>query len=72
LLWLSLANPAQVFKLAVLQGIQRSLESLGPGGVYATYVLGDWLPLALTGLLLLWAIVPFAIAVLVLRKRGVS
>jgi Cu-processing system permease protein len=72
LLWLSLANPAQVFKLAVLQGIQRSLESLGPGGVYATSVLGAWLPLALTGLLLLWAIVPFAIAVLVLRKRGVS
>jgi Cu-processing system permease protein len=72
LLWLSLANPAQVFKLAVLQGIQRTLESLGPGGLYATHVLGDWLPLALSGLLILWAILPLAVAVLFLRNRGVS
>jgi Cu-processing system permease protein len=72
LLWLSLVNPAQVFKLAVLQGIQRNLESLGPGGLYAANVLGDWLPLALSSLLILWAIVPFAVAVLFLRNRGVS
>jgi Cu-processing system permease protein len=72
LLWLSLANPAQVFKLAVLQGIQRNLESLGPGGLYATEVLGDWLPLTLSGLLALWVAVPFSVAVLILRRRGVS
>jgi Cu-processing system permease protein len=72
LLWLSLVNPAQVFKLAVLQGIQRNLEALGPGGLYATQVLGDWLPLALSGLLALWVIVPFAVAILLLRKRGLS
>jgi Cu-processing system permease protein len=72
LLWLSLANPAQVFKLAVLQGIQRNLESLGPGGLYATEVLGSWLPIVLTVLLILWFIVPFAVAVLFLRNRGVA
>jgi Cu-processing system permease protein len=72
LLWLSLANPPQVFKLAVLEGIQRSLESLGPGGLYATEVLGDWLPLVLTAVLILWAVVPFAISVLLLRNRGVA
>jgi Cu-processing system permease protein len=72
LLWLSLANPTQVFKLAVLQGIQRNLESLGPGGLYAAEVLGPWLPLVLTVLLALWVIVPFAVAVLFLRNRGVS
>ena len=72
LLWLSLANPPQVFKLLVLGGIQRSLESLGPGGLYATEVLGDWLPLTLTSLLVAWAIVPFVLAVLLLRNRGVS
>jgi Cu-processing system permease protein len=72
LLWLSLANPAQVFKLVVLEGIQRNLESLGPGGLYATEVLGDWLTMTLTGLLVLWAVVPFAVAVLLLRNRGVS
>jgi Cu-processing system permease protein len=72
LLWLSLANPAQVFKLAVLQGIERNLDSLGPGGLYATAVLGHNLPMALTGLLVLWIIVPFAVTVLFLRNRGVS
>ncbi len=72
LLWLSLANPAQVFRIVVLDGIQRNLESLGPGGLYATEVLGDWLPITLAGLLVLWAVVPFVISILLLRNRGVS
>jgi hypothetical protein len=69
---LTLANPPQVFKLLVLEGTQRNLESLGPGGVYATEVLGQWLPIALASFLVLWTIVPFAAAVLFLRNRGVS
>jgi Cu-processing system permease protein len=72
LLWLSLANPAQVFKLAVLHGIGRDLETLGPGGLYATEVIGTSLPLVLASALVLWVIVPFSAAVLILRKRGVS
>ncbi|MFO0890957.1 MAG: ABC transporter permease [Isosphaeraceae bacterium] len=72
LLWLSLANPAQVFKLVVLDGLQRSLETLGPGGLYATEVFGDWLRPALTGVLLLWVVVPFALSIVLLRNRGVS
>jgi Cu-processing system permease protein len=72
LLWLSLANPPQVFKVLVLGGIQRNLDLLGPAGLYITEVLGHWLPLVLSGLLIVWAIVPLAIAVLLLRKRGVS
>jgi ABC-type transport system involved in multi-copper enzyme maturation permease subunit len=72
LLWLSLANPAQVFKLVVLDGLQRSLETLGPGGFYATEVFGTWLRPTLTGVLALWATVPFALSVLLLRNRGVS
>jgi hypothetical protein len=56
----------------VLQGIQRNLESLGPGGLYAAEVLGPWLPTVLMGLLVLWVVVPFAAAVLFLRNRGVS
>jgi hypothetical protein len=61
-----------VFKLLVLSGIQRNLEALGPGGLYATEVLGARLPWALTGLLIAWAVVPLALAVLLLRNRGVS
>lgn len=72
LLWLSLVNPAQVFRIVVLDGIQHNLEALGPCGLYATEVLGNWLPLAMTGLLILWAVVPFVISVLLLRNRGVS
>jgi Cu-processing system permease protein len=72
LLWLSLVNPAQAFKLVVLDGIQRNLELLGPGGLYATEVLGDWLPLVLVGFLSLWAVVPFVGSVLLLRSRGVA
>jgi Cu-processing system permease protein len=72
LLWLALGNPAQVFKVVVLDGIQRNLESLGPGGLYATEVFGDWLPLVLTGVLVLWAIVPFGLSLLILRNRGVA
>ncbi|MGC8640048.1 MAG: ABC transporter permease [Isosphaeraceae bacterium] len=72
LLWLSLTNPAQVFRILVLSAIQRNLEALGPCGMYATEVLGDWLPFALVGLLVLWAVVPFVISVLLLRNRGVS
>jgi Cu-processing system permease protein len=72
LLWLSMANPAQVFKLLVMDGIQRNLDTLGPGGLYATEVFGHRLRLALTGVLALWAIVPFALSVLFLRNRGVS
>src|SRR5262249_30059869 len=72
LLWLSLANPTQVFKVVVLDGIQQNLESLGPGGLYATEVFGDRLRLILTAVLALWAVVPFVLSVLILRNRGVS
>jgi Cu-processing system permease protein len=72
LLWLTLANPPQVFKLVVLEGIQRNLESLGPCGLYATDVFGNWLPLALVAILLLWAAAPFTASLLFLRKRGVA
>jgi Cu-processing system permease protein len=72
LLWLSLANPPQVFKLVVLQGVHRNLEVLGPGGLYATEVLGDWLVPCLSFALVLWAVVPFAASVLLMRNRGVA
>jgi Cu-processing system permease protein len=72
LLWLSLANPPQVFRLVVLQGIHRNLEVLGPGGLYATEVLGGWLVPCLTLALVLWAVVPFAASVALLRNRGVA
>jgi Cu-processing system permease protein len=72
LFWLSLANPAQVLKVAVLGGIQRNLESLGPAGTYVAEVFGTALQPALTAILSLWAVLPFALSILLLRKRGVA
>jgi Cu-processing system permease protein len=72
LLWLSLINPPQVFKLIILQGVQRNLESLGPGGLYATDVLGSALLPLLTLILAAWVILPFVLSVLLVRNRGVA
>src|SRR5581483_11650235 len=58
LLWLSLINPAQVFKLLVLDGLQGNLENLGPAGAYAADVFGTWLRPTLAGILVAWAVVP--------------
>jgi Cu-processing system permease protein len=72
LLWLSLANPAQAFKLLVLHGLQGNLENLGPAGMYAADVFGDWLRPALVGILAAWVLVPLGLSLVVARLRGVS
>jgi len=70
LLWLSLANPTQTFKIASVVDLQGNLETLGPGGLYATDVLGDALRPVLLGLLGLWAVVPLGLAAVCSRFRG--
>lgn len=72
LLWLSLVNPAQVYKLLVLDSIQGNLESLGPAGSYAADVFGDRLRPVLIGVLSAWTLVPLGITMLLFRKRGMS
>jgi Cu-processing system permease protein len=72
LLWLSLANPAQVFKLLVLDGLQGNLETLGPAGLYAADVFGNWLRPALVGILAAWVVVPLGLSLIVHRWRGLS
>lgn len=72
LLWLSLINPAQVYKLLVLDSIQGNLENLGPAGVYAADVFGNGLRPVLTAILSGWAIVPLGIAIGAYRNRGLQ
>ncbi len=72
LLWLSLLNPAQVFKLLVLNSIGGNLEALGPGGLYATETFGRWLRPALATLLAAWVISPLGISLVWFRNRGAS
>jgi Cu-processing system permease protein len=58
LLWLALANPLQLFKLAAIAALQTNLEMLGPAGIYATQTYGDALWLLLAALLALWVLLP--------------
>lgn len=70
LLWLALANPTQVFRLAVMQAIQGDLELLGPVGLYASSVLADWLMPVLAALLVGWIVLPLGAALWMFRRRG--
>jgi Cu-processing system permease protein len=70
LLWLSLANPLQVFKVAAIQAIQGNLELLGAGGVYAASVCGPWLMPLLIGLLGAWTMGPLLLAWALFHRRG--
>lgn len=62
LLWLSLGNPLQVFKLAAISNLQANLEMLGPAGIYATQTYGDALWALLAALLGLWVLAPALLA----------
>lgn len=70
LLWLSLINPAQVFKLLVLDVIQGNLENLGPAGVYAADVLGDRLRATLSVVLAGWAVAPLGVVLRLFQRKG--
>ncbi len=67
---LSLANPLQVFKMWSLYGADASLDVLGPAGLYATEEFGGRLHALFAACLAAWAIVPLAIASVVLSRRA--
>ncbi|MBI4597642.1 MAG: ABC transporter permease [Candidatus Omnitrophica bacterium] len=70
LLWLSLGNPAQVFKLAATQALQGHLEGLGSSGLYAASVLGGWLLPLLISLLCGWMALTVGLAWAGFQRRG--
>ena len=70
LLLMTLVNPLQEFKLLAVLLLRGGLESLGPGGLYATRTLGVGLLPLLVGLLLAWTVLPLVAALAVLRRRG--
>lgn len=67
----ALANPLQLFKLASILNLHQNLEVLGPAGVYAYRTYGNSLLPGLIGLMLLWVIVPFFLAVHIFKRKGV-
>lgn len=71
LLAVALVNPLQVFKLYAVSGMHRSLDLLGPAGLFATQTFGGSLPVLLAGVLTAWIVLPYATAWAVFSNRGV-
>lgn len=69
---LALANPLEVFKMAVLAGTHASLDVLGPVGRYAVENYGRILWLIFLGTLAAWITLPYAAASWLLKKTEVS
>ena len=70
LLWSALINPLQEFKVAAILALRGGLEVLGPAGLYASRTYGDALLPMLVGLLLVWIVMPLALSVWTLNRRG--
>ncbi|MBI3317177.1 MAG: ABC transporter permease [Candidatus Omnitrophica bacterium] len=69
LFWLVMINPAQSFKLAVIGALQKSIESFGAAGLYASDVFGPWLAVVLGGVLCFWTLTALSAALLFFRRR---
>jgi Cu-processing system permease protein len=71
LFYVASINPLQMFKMAAILNIQAHLEVLGPVGLYATEQFGSFLiPSLLLGLLL-WAVLPLALALWLFGQQAV-
>lgn len=64
----ALLNPAELFKVASVQGLGGSLDALGPAGNYLVSHLGIALRPLLVGGLLAWIFVPTALAAWLFRR----
>ena len=69
MLYLSFANPTQVFKLASIASFDTTLDLLGPAGLYAAQTFGDRLFSLFVALLVAWTIVPAVVAWFVFVRR---
>lgn len=71
LLACALLNPLQVFKMFAVSGMHRSLDLLGPAGLYASQTYGAALPALFGAVLTVWIILPLAAAWAIFSRRGV-
>jgi Cu-processing system permease protein len=67
---IGILNPLQAFKMAVLAAMNTSLDVLGPVGVYASQTVGDHLLWIFAAVLIVWTIVPLAVAAGIFARRG--
>ncbi len=65
---IAIANPTEAFKVAAVDRMATSLDALGPGGQWLADTMDAQLIPALISVLLIWAIVPAAVAYFGLRR----
>ncbi|BCW95513.1 MAG: nitrous oxide reductase family maturation protein NosD [Fimbriimonadales bacterium] len=70
LLWLTLANPLQSFKIAVVQVMEGNLEALGAAGLYARDLFEEKVLYVCAGALLSWLAAPFLVALGYFTRKG--
>ena len=69
LFWLTSLNPPQSFKLAVVGILHGGLEVFGMAGRYALDLFGDWFIAFFSGVLILWIVIPAALALFLFRAK---
>jgi Cu-processing system permease protein len=70
LLWLSLLNPLQVFKMAAILDINATLDLLGPAGIYAMQEYSRQLRGLFLALTAAWIVAPALAAYARFHLRG--
>jgi Cu-processing system permease protein len=70
LLGLAMASPLQVFKMWSLQGIDASLDVLGPAGLYAQTEYGRSIQFVFGGVLLAWVVIPLGLGAFAFGRRS--
>ncbi len=70
MVFLSLINPSEVFKMFSIWAIRGGVDILGPVGVYIMREYGNNFMWVLLTCLVLWIIVPLAASFFIFKKRG--
>jgi Cu-processing system permease protein len=68
MLFLTLINPLDTYKILSVEMLQSSLDVLGPAGVYATDRFGGALTVVLVSLIALWSLIPLSAGYLLFRR----
>ncbi|MDQ7054750.1 MAG: hypothetical protein Q9P14_18360 [candidate division KSB1 bacterium] len=69
-LYISLINPLQAFKLGALMSMRANLEVLGPVGLYAMRTFGAQLAILISAVLGVWIFSSFVVTYAVIQKKG--
>lgn len=67
---LAAASPLQAYKMAVILGMNASLDVLGPVGAYATHAFGPMLGWILWGVIGCWVVLPLALACFLFTRKA--